>query len=108
MRISNDGERFMGSHVTGPSHNFLALRLTPASSSQVPEIVAHDRHPSSGIKLRAEEVAGWVSYGVTKANAELGTAYSPTHIEFDVTDSHRPEVMSELARRIVLAKHAAK
>jgi hypothetical protein len=80
--------------------------LTPVASAEAPDIISHDRHPSSGIKLRAEEVAEWVSFGVAKANAELGTTYSPTHIEFDVTDSHRPEVMSELARRIVLAKHA--
>lgn len=105
MRISVDDDRFIGSHITGPSHNFLALRLA-STSVAAPEITAHDRHPSSGIKLRPEEVAKWVSFGVAKANEELGTTYSPTHIEFDITDSHRPEVMSELARRIVLAKHA--
>jgi hypothetical protein len=107
LRISNEGDRFIGSHIPGPTHNFLALRLTSSAAPREPEITAHDRHPSSGIKLRADEVAEWVSSGIAQANRELGTKYVATHIEFDVTDSHRPVVMAELARRIVLAKHAA-
>lgn len=108
MRISNEGDRYLGSHIPGPSHSSLALRLTQSAAPHVPEITAHDRHPSSGIKLRAEEVAEWVSHGIAQANRELGTRYVDTHIEFDVTDSYRPELMVELSRRIVLAKHTAR
>lgn len=111
MRVSFDGELYRGSHVTGPTHNHLALSLKAGGGDDF-DIVAHVLEASADAKIsvepqiRSDELRTWVLMGIDQANAELGTTYGPDRAEFVVSDSYRPEIYVELARRIVLQAHA--
>lgn len=108
MRVSKQGEWLRGSHITGPTHNFLGLRLHKASDAADFEVVVL---PPVGTRrlhagLNADEAKAWIIEGVQRANHEIGTDYFIEHAEIVENDSYRPEIYTELARRIVLAKHA--
>lgn len=106
MRVTVEDDFFRGSHITGPTHNYLGLRIASDTGSGEFEVRALDPRPSEGRKLRSEEVRHWLVEGVRKANDELNANYAVAEAEFVVSDSYRPEVYVELARRIVLAAHA--
>ena len=106
MRVTKDGDTYRGSHVPGPTHNFLALRVqsTPNDAFDVKVLPAIGAC-SHGSTLEAGEAREWIAVGVERANHELGTAYGVEHAEIVANDSRRPEVYVELARRIILAAH---
>ena len=105
MRVSLNGDLYQGSHIPGPSHNYLGLRLrTTIGVSEVTVLppVGECRHHDG---LVGCEVREWISQGIARANDELGTTYGVSYAEVVANDSHRPEVYSELARRIVKEAH---
>jgi len=106
MRVTKDGDIYRGSHIPGPTHNSLAMRVLPSRSGAIPVTVlpaiggcAH------GKPLEADEVQEWIAVGVERANDQLGTTYGVERAEIVANDSRRPEVYAELARRIILAAH---
>ena len=105
MRVSFEGDLYRGSHISGPTHNYLGLRLKPnrgvAEVTVLPP-AGECRHHDG---LAADEVRQWISEGVARANDELGTDYGVSYAEVVENDSRRPEVYSELARRIVKEAH---
>ena len=106
MRVTRDGEFYRGSHIPGPTHNFLRMRVQPAPNEN-PElrVLPAIGGCSHGVALEAEEALDWIGVGVRRANDELGTTYGILEAEVVANDSRRPEVYAELARRIVLAAH---
>lgn len=106
MRVTKDGDFFRGSHIPGPTHNLLRMRVqsAPNASFNV-RVLPAVGGCSHGAPIEAEESRDWISVGVERANAELGTSYGIVEAEVVANDSRRPEVYAELARRIVLAAH---
>ena len=106
MRVTKDGDFYRGSHIPGPTHNLLrmSVQTVPNSSFDV-RVLPPIGDCSHGAPIEAEETRGWISVGVERANDELGTSYGIVEAEVVANDSRRPEVYSELARRIVLAVH---
>lgn len=106
MRVTKDGEFYRGSHIPGPTHNFLRMRvqLAPAESPVIKILpaVGYSHEPA----LDADEVLDWISVGVERANSELRTSYGISEAETVANDSRRPDVYAELARRIVMAAHS--
>lgn len=103
MRVTKDGEFYRGSHISGPTHNFLRMRLqTSPNASPSMRILPAVGGCSHGPELAAGEVLDWISVGVERANEELGTSYGISEAEAVANDNRRPEVYAELARRIVL------
>src|SRR5439155_10766729 len=81
MRVSQDGDLYRGTHITGPTHNYLGLRLQPSSGIAAVTVlppVGECRHHGG---LAAEEVREWISGGVARANDELGTDYGVSYAE---------------------------
>lgn len=105
MRVTKDGEFYRGSHIPGPTHNLLRMRvrLTPTEPPVVRILPAVGY--VHGPALDADEILAWISVGVERANSELGTSYGISEAETVANDSPRPEVYAELARRIVVAAH---
>ncbi len=107
MRVTKDGDFYRGSHISGPTHNFLRMRLQMApNASPSVKILPAVGSCSHGPELGAEEVLDWISVGVERANEELGTHYGISEAEVVANDNRRPEVYAELARRIVLETHS--
>ena len=106
MRITKDGDTYRGSHIPGPTHNSLAMRVqsTPNDAFDVMVLPAIGGC-SHGTPLEAGETREWIAVGVQQANEELAAAYGVAHAEVVANDSRRPEVYAELARRIILAAH---
>ena len=106
MRVTKDGDFFRGSHIPGPTHNLLRMRVQPAPNAHFSvRILPAVGGCSHGASIGAEESREWISVGVERANKELGTTYGIIEAEIVENDSRRPEVYAELARRIVLAAH---
>jgi hypothetical protein len=106
MRVTKDGDFFRGSHITGPTHNLLRMRVqtSPNESFDV-RVLPPVGECSHGPSIGAEESRDWISVGVRRVNDELGTSYGVLEAEVVANDSRRPEVYAELARRIILAAH---
>jgi len=98
---------FRGSHISGPTHNYLGMRLLHEGETSsfelkvLPPIGDCSHHEG----LTSEEVRPWIVEGLTHANEELGTSYRIAYAEVVENDSRRPEVYVELARGIVKAAH---
>lgn len=106
MRVTKDGEFYRGSHISGPTHNFLRMRVQPAPhENPVVTVLPAIGSCSHGAALEAGEALDWISVGVERANDELGTGFGISDAEVVANDSRRPDVYAELARRIVLAAH---
>ncbi len=106
MIVSKDGDFFRGTHIPGPTHNLLRLRvqLMPNASFSV-RVLPAVGGCLHGPAIKPEESRDWISVGVERANEELGTNYGVAEAEVVANDSRRPEVYAELARRIVVAAH---
>lgn len=106
MRITKEGDFFRGSHIPGPTHNLLKMRIksVPNNAFEV-RVLPPIGGCSHGNPIVADETRDWISEGVERANNELGTSYGVVEAEVVANDSRRPDVYAELARRIVLAAH---
>ena len=107
MRVTKEGDFYRGSHISGPTHNFLRMRVASGTGRDSFEVtvlppIGECRHHNG---LSGPEVRDWVQEGVERANEELGTWYRVGYAEIVENDSRRPEVYVELARRIVLVAH---
>ena len=106
MRVTKDGDFFWGSHISGPTHNLLKMRvLSPQKDRCEVRVLPPVGDCSHGDPINAEEARDWISEGVDRANNEVGTSYGVAEAEVIANDSRRPEVYAELARRIILAAH---
>ena len=104
MHISHDGNMFRGTHTTGPTHNYLGMKVGLGGRSEKFEVVVLPPvgtcQPHHGLK--SDETRGWILDGVSRANRELKAEYEVKYAEIVENDSRRPEVYAELARRIIL------
>jgi hypothetical protein len=106
MRVTKDGDWYRGSHIPGPTHNLLRMRVQSSTSNVFDVAVLPPVGGCShGLPLDGDEVRDWISVGVKRGNDELGTHYGVAAAEIVANDSRRPEVYAELARRIILAAH---
>jgi hypothetical protein len=105
VRVSKEGDYFWGSHISGPTHNLLRMRVHPGHNSGLVRVLPPLGGCSHGEPLTADETREWINEGVDRANLELGTRYGIVEAEVVANDSRRPEVYAELARRIILAAH---
>ena len=106
MRVAKDGDTYRGTHIPGPSHNMLIMRVQETANPRFAVTVL----PASsccthGVPLNADETREWITIGVERANEQLGTSYGIEDAKVVANDSRRPEVYVELARRIIIAAH---
>jgi hypothetical protein len=106
MRVTERDGGYAASHISGPTHNMLFLRLgngpaKPFEVTVLPAIGECSHHEG----LTAEEMIPAICAGVGRANGELGTDFRVEHAEIVENDSRRPDVYEMLARQI--ARQAA-
>lgn len=102
MQYRFDGEFHRLARVTGPTHNFLALRLDegpPGAAPVVRPLAVAEGEPS---RLDASDVTAAVLAGVADANREAGTRYVVRELQFVPADSPPAAVYRALAREIAL------
>ena len=109
MRVSQKGDLYVATHITGPTHNYLGLRVKRSSGIRDYEI---NTLPSMNDRQHQDipppnEIRRWIDAGVERANDEIGSDFSVHYAEIIEGDSRRPEVYQELARRIVLTANTS-
>jgi hypothetical protein len=101
MNYFRVGEYLSASHITGPRHNLLQMRL----SRGVQQLPACERLPARGdCKHESLDEAGLISSvleGVDQANLRSGTDYCVTHIRYVEHDTGPLVVFSMLASKII-------
>lgn len=105
MRITVEDGLYKGSHIPGPSHNYLGVRFgrTVGQSFTIEVLPPIGGNPRAA--LTADEVRPWIEEGFRIAEGEIGRAFEIERAEIIENDSRRPEVYRELARLIVLRHH---
>lgn len=112
MRVWREGDVFVGTHIPGPSHNMLKLRLERGRDRADFTVTAHEGQPVvarkgrlSPMPLVPDEVKTWIQEGIDRANHQLGTDYGVVHAEFVLDDSRRPDVYAAFAEGMVILAH---
>ena len=102
MEVTRRGDIYRVARITGPTHNYLAIRFGKPDGRK-PDVVSLD----DGVKVRldASKVRDEVSKGVADANKRLGTSYEVALIQFVPDDSPPEAGYRELAVRIVEDMH---
>lgn len=106
MGVSFDGTLFRGTHVPGPSHNYLGLAVSRTALSNDFPIKECLATPPAERCVTSDEVRVWIVEGLRRANEELGTSYGLDHAEFVISDTNRPDVYVALAHTIIRSAHA--
>ncbi len=102
MQVIKDGDLYKIARITGPTHNFLALRfgLTAGPTPRVEALASR-----SGARLDGDALGGEVEKGVADANQRLGTSYQVDLIQFVPDDTPPETAYRGLAERITEAMH---
>ncbi len=103
MRVTIENGMYKGSHITGPTHNYLGVKF----GKQIDHSFTIDVLPpiggcTHGLGLTGDEVRPWVEEGLRAAENEIGRKFPIERAEVIENDNRRPEVYRELARQIVL------
>jgi hypothetical protein len=102
MQFIRIGDYFAASHITGPKHNLLQLRLSNAVGGVAPIL---EMLPAVGncshAPLNNEVVVAQVIEGVEEANRRLGTTFAVTHIRRVANDTGPEVLLAYMAGRIV-------
>ncbi|WP_440860064.1 hypothetical protein [Sphingopyxis sp. 22461] len=103
IKREDDGS-YTATHITGPTHNLLRLRLCVEPRDiftvRVLPPVGEYRHHDG---LTADDVIPSIRSGVARANAEQGTNFSVEHAEIIEDDSRYPAAYEILAIKIIRA-----
>lgn len=102
MQFVRLGDYLCASHITGPKHNLLQLRLSTTVGVQVPVLetlpaVAN----SSNAPLSDEVVVEMVVEGVDEVNRRLGTSFRVTHIRRVANDTGPEVLLAYMAGKII-------
>jgi hypothetical protein len=102
MQFIRIGEYLAVSRITGPRHNLLQLRL---ASERQATAVECEKLPPVGSCVHApldeQTLIAKVLEGVALANAELGTAYSVTHIRYVANDTKPESAYAYMALKLI-------
>lgn len=110
MQFIKDNDLYKVARITGPTHNFLAIRLCDSNCSvKVTELPTQQFEVG---KLDSKEVLSQVLAGLEDINTELGREYFVSEIQFIPTDSKPTSVYrfltQELIRRIDIGEEFLK
>lgn len=102
MQFIKDNDLFKVARITGPKHNFLAIRL---SDEDCP-IEVKDLPIKMGEKCRinSDDVKEEISLGLAEVNKELGARYYVSEVQYIPSDSPPVSIyrmlIAELIKRI--------
>lgn len=99
MNIIRNGDWYLATLITGPTHNFLGLRL---STRTVNELVVEAKPGATGEnRLSADDVVRSVLAGVQDANGRLETRYHVSGIRYVEDDTPGYSTIKGMAHAII-------
>ena len=96
MRVLKNGDVFLATRITGPTHNMLALDFTAGRDSYVKDLADTDGPPDFAAKVEDQVLRGFDELGV--AREEL------VGIQFDGGDTPSDSAYYELTAAILKAR----
>lgn len=105
MRFHRDGDLFVVTRVTGPTHNYLGIALDGEPGALI-EVVPAPADGGALAGLDPAEVAALVRDGVDAANSSLGTAYHLRTVAFVPSDSGPVAIYRDLAVVLIERIHS--
>jgi hypothetical protein len=81
---------YQAARITGPTHNFLGVRLEAATAASAPNVERLAGLGPGRASLDEDELVAAVLAGVAEANDRYGTRWAVTHIRY-VADDSPPE-----------------
>jgi len=99
--FSQHGDFYSVAYITGPTHTLLQISLSeapPGTPSLVPLGTDTGRVPSP---LDPQKIGQAVLLGMSRANAELGTAFHPATIRYVIDDTPSYPLYSHCAELLV-------
>ena len=104
QQVYRKNERLCCSHISGPSHNWLGLRLV--ANPVVDIVVTRLQRTPHSAALKEDMIELAVKRGVDAGNTESSSQWHLAEIAYVSDDSPRYNVYEMLARRIVSAVDA--
>lgn len=102
MQFVRIGDYYGASHITGPKHNLLQLRLSTGVGVQVPVLETLPTNTNCSHPLLNDEVVvEKVVEGVAEANLRLGTSFRVTHIRRVANDTGPEVLLAYMAGKII-------
>ena len=101
MKVVQDGGLYKVAKITGPSHNFLALRLEKIQNSDC-KIVNLSPEEKQGVSSE-EALYAQVIEAVDKFNQKHGTTYAVSELQYIGSDTPSRTAYAELAEKILYA-----
>jgi hypothetical protein len=102
MSYSKSKNFYLVTHITGPTHNLLIIRLTRANVEIAPKIQMLP--PTSGCRCGPpdeEAVLENVKRGAAEANAQLSTNYQVAEVRFVENDSKNETVYAYMTQKLI-------
>lgn len=99
MQFIKDNEVYKVARVTGPTHNFLAIRL---SEEKCPtKVTALSIKQGDAERLDGQAVLSQVLNGLDAVNLELGKEYFVSEVQFVPSDSESSSVYNFLIKELI-------
>lgn len=93
---------YLVTHITGPTHNLLIVRLVKSDVEITPQVKVLPRAGGCRCGLPdADAVLQNTARGVVEANALLGTNYQVAEVRFVENDSRNETVYAYMAQKLI-------
>lgn len=99
MQFIKDNDLYKVARITGPTHNFLAIRLAEENCST--EIKALPIKQGDVERIDSQSVLVQVLRGLDAINLELGAEYQVSEVQFIPSDSDSSSVYELLIRELI-------
>jgi hypothetical protein len=104
MQFVHDGDFYKVARITGPQHNFLAIRLAEIDSDI--EIIPLPIKLGESMKVNEAAVLGQVKSGLALANKEVGVLYFTSCAQYVPSDTPSSSVYEVLTVELIRRLHA--
>lgn len=101
MQIGQNGDWIYAARITGPTHNYLALRLIAGEAGETSEPLIEALPDEGKARVRSEDVKGQVSETITWWNEECPTKVRLVGIRYVPSDTPSDRVYGSLAHTIL-------
>ena len=99
MQFIKDNDLYKVARITGPSHNFLAIRLSKTKC--VTKVIELAIKPGEVKKLDNQKVLAEVLHGLDEINQQLGKEYYISEVQFIPSDTESSSTYSLLVAQLI-------
>lgn len=104
MQFVFDNGLYKVARITGPMHNFLAIRLATSTREEI-KLTSLETKSNKPAGISGETVLAQVTSGLAHINAELGQKYAVSEVQFIASDTMSNSVYELLTTELIRKIH---